>query len=38
MPEDIQSVGPWVINHRMKFPTASAFDKSKEFLLTVPVE
>lgn len=38
MPEDIQSVGPWVINHRMKFPSASAFDKSKEFLLTVPVE
>jgi MoxR-like ATPase len=38
MPEDVQSVGPWVINHRMKFPSASAFDKSKEFLLTVPVE
>lgn len=38
MPEDVQSVGPWVINHRMKFATASAFDKSKEFLLTVPVE
>ncbi len=38
MPEDIQSVGPWVINHRMKFPSVSAFDKSKEFLLTVPVE
>lgn len=38
MPEDVQSVGPWVINHRMKFASSSAFDKSKEFLLTIPVE
>lgn len=38
MPEDVQNVGPWVINHRMKFPSSSAFDKSKEFLLTIPVE
>lgn len=38
LPEDVQSVGPWVINHRMKMPTGSAFDKSKEFLLGIPVE
>ncbi len=38
LPEDVQSVGPWVINHRLKLPTASAFDKTKEFLLSVPVE
>jgi MoxR-like ATPase len=38
LPEDVQSVGPWVINHRMKFPTASAFEKTKEFLAQVPVE
>ncbi len=38
LPEDIQATGPWVINHRMKFPTASAYEKSKEFLLSLPVE
>jgi len=38
LPEDIQATGPWVINHRMKFPTVSAYEKSKEFLLSLPVE
>ncbi|NJL24349.1 MAG: MoxR family ATPase [Calothrix sp. SM1_5_4] len=38
LPEDIQAVGPWVIKHRMRFPTATAFDKSKEFLLAIPAE
>jgi MoxR-like ATPase len=38
LPEDIQAIGPWVINHRMKFANAAAFDKSKEFLLNIPVE
>ncbi len=38
LPEDVQSVGPWVINHRMKMPSGSAFDKSKEFLLGISVE
>lgn len=38
LPEDVQAVGPWVINHRMKLPTASAFEKSKEFLLGIAVE
>lgn len=38
LPEDVQAVGPWVINHRMKMPTATAFEKSKEFLLGIPVE
>jgi MoxR-like ATPase len=38
VPEDVQAVGPWVINHRMKFPNGSAFEKSKEFLLSLPVE
>jgi len=38
LPEDIQAVGPWVINHRMKLPTASAYDKTKEFLAGITVE
>lgn len=38
LPEDVQATGPWVINHRMKFPTTTAFDKSKEFILSIPVE
>jgi MoxR-like ATPase len=38
LPEDVQATGPWVINHRMKFPTNTAFEKSKEFLLGIPVE
>jgi MoxR-like ATPase len=38
LPEDVQGVGPWVINHRMKFPTSTAFEKTKEFLLGIPVE
>ncbi|MGZ3723146.1 MAG: AAA family ATPase, partial [Bdellovibrionales bacterium] len=38
LPEDVQSIGPWVINHRMKFPTNTAFEKTKEFLLGIPVE
>lgn len=38
LPEDVQATGPWVINHRMKYPTSSAFEKSKEFILTIPVE
>jgi MoxR-like ATPase len=37
-PEDVQSIGPWLINHRMKFSTGTAFEKSKEFLLGIPVE
>jgi MoxR-like ATPase len=38
IPEDIQDTAPWVINHRMRFSTAVAFEKSKEFILSVPVE
>ena len=38
LPEDVQATGPWVINHRMKYPTSTAFEKSKEFLLTLPVD
>ncbi|MBX3021290.1 MAG: MoxR family ATPase [Bdellovibrionales bacterium] len=38
MPEDVQAVGPWVINHRMRLPSNTAFDKSKEFILSLPVE
>lgn len=38
LPEDVQSVGPWVINHRLKLPSSTAHDKSKEFLLGIPVE
>lgn len=38
LPEDVQAVAPWVINHRMRLPSASAFEKSKEFVLSIPVE
>ncbi len=38
LPEDVQAVGPWVVNHRMRLPTSSAYDKTKEFLATVAVE
>lgn len=38
MPEDVQAVAPWVINHRMRLPSQTAFEKSKEFILSLPVE
>lgn len=38
LPEDIQQVGPWVINHRLRLPTQTAFERSKEFVLSLPVE
>lgn len=38
LPEDIQTTGPWVINHRMKLANASAYQVSKEFILSLPVE
>ena len=38
MPEDIQAVGPSVINHRMRLPTTSAYDKSREFLASIAVD
>jgi MoxR-like ATPase len=38
LPEDVQAVGPWVINHRMKLPTASSYDKTREFLAGIAVE
>lgn len=38
LPEDVQAVAPWVINHRMKMPGGSAYEKSKEFILSIPVE
>lgn len=38
LPEDVQAVGPWVVNHRMRLPTSSAYDKTKEFLASVAVE
>jgi MoxR-like ATPase len=38
LPEDVQSIAPWVINHRMKLPTAAAFEKSREFVSNIPVE
>lgn len=36
MPEDVQNVGPWVINHRMR--SASSVEKAREFILSVPVD
>lgn len=38
VPEDIQDVAPWVINHRMRYPTATAYQKAKEFILSLPAE
>lgn len=38
MPEDVQAVAPWVVNHRMRLPSQTAFEKSKEFILSLPVE
>lgn len=38
LPEDVQDVAPWVINHRMRLPSNSAFAKSKEFVQSIPVE
>lgn len=38
LPEDLQETAPWVINHRMRFPHGSAFESSKEFVLSLPVE
>lgn len=38
LPEDVQAVGPWVINHRLRLPTATAFERAKEFVSAVPVE
>lgn len=38
VPEDVQSVSPWVINHRMRYPSASAYEKSREFILSLPAE
>jgi len=38
VPEDVQAVSPWVINHRMRYPSVSAFEKSREFILSLPAE
>ena len=38
LPEDVQSVAPWVINHRMRFNNAAAYEKSREFVLSLPAE
>lgn len=38
IPEDVQAVAPWVINHRMRFPSAVAIEKSREFVLSLPAE
>lgn len=36
LPEDVQNVAPWVINHRMR--SASTPEKAREFVLSVPLE
>ena len=38
LPEDVQTVGPWAINHRMKFSASTAFARSEEFIKSVTVE
>jgi len=38
LPEDVQAVAPWVINHRMKYSHASAYQASKDFIFSLPVE
>lgn len=38
LPDDVQSVAPWVINHRLRLPTAVAFTQARDFVAGVPVE
>jgi MoxR-like ATPase len=38
VPEDVQSVAPWVINHRMRFPGGTAVERSREFIHSLPAE
>jgi MoxR-like ATPase len=38
VPEDVQAVAPWVINHRMRFPGGAAFERSREFVNSLPAE
>jgi MoxR-like ATPase len=38
LPEDVQDVGPWVINHRMRWPTGAAFERSRDFIQSLPVD
>jgi MoxR-like ATPase len=38
LPDDVQAVAPWVVNHRLGLPTASAFEKAREFVYSLPVE
>ena len=38
LPEDVQDVGPWVINHRMRWPTDTAFERSRDFIQSLPVD
>jgi MoxR-like ATPase len=38
LPEDVQAIGPWAINHRLRWPTVQAFEKAKEFVLGIPVD
>lgn len=38
VPEDVQSVAPWVINHRMRFPGGTALEKSREYVHSLPAE
>ena len=38
VPEDVQMMAPWVINHRMRLPSSVAYEKSREFVQTVAVD
>ena len=38
LPDDVQVVAPWVINHRLRFSGANVFRQAEEFVLAVPVE
>lgn len=38
LPEDVQCVAPWVVNHRLKLSGGSTFEKAREFVRAVPVD
>ena len=38
LPDDVQAVAPWVINHRLRLPSSEAFRRAREFTLSVPVD
>ena len=38
LPDDVQMVAPWVINHRLRLSSTDAFRRARDFTLSVPVD